>query len=408
MRFLFIHQNFPAQFKHLAPFLASLGHEVHALTLREFTYKKWQGIRLHTYRLARGNTPNCHPWIKEFESKVLRGEAALLACLQLKRTGLEPDIIIAHPGWGETLFLRQVWDQAKIKLYYEWFYHAKGFDVGFDEEFSEKTPQNHARVELKNSNTLLSSENAYSGLSPTKWQKSTFPDHIRSKITVVHDGIDTRTVQPNPKAALSLESGLNFTPDKEIVTFVSRTLEPYRGFHILMRSLPTILSKRTNSYVLIVGGEQGGYGSEAPGGKSWKERFEDEIASKLTKDHKSRICFLGHLSHATFLNVLQVSSVHIYLTYPFVLGWSLLEAMSAGCRIIASNTPPVTELITNGETGFLVDFFDTQALAELCIKLLQDKDLGVGQAANARDHIIRNYDLTTTCLPRQAEWALAR
>ena len=407
MRFLFVHQNFPAQFKHLAPFLSRLGHEVHALTMRKFEQSEWQGIKLYTYSLTRGNSENCHPWTKEFESKVLRGEAVLVACLQLQRAGLDPDIIIAHPGWGESLFLRQVWGQAKIKLYYEWFYHAQGYDVGFDREFSKGTPQNHARVELKNSNTLLSSEHAYSGLSPTKWQMSTFPNHIRSKITVIHDGIDTRAITQNQQATLTLEKGLNLKAGQEIVTFVSRTLEPYRGFHILMRSLQAILSERPNAYVLIVGGEKGGYGSEPPEGKSWKAIFENDIVSKLTKDQKSRICFLGHIPYETFLNVLQVSSVHVYLTYPFVLGWSLLEAMSAGCRIIASNTPPVAELISHNETGFLVDFFDAHALAELCIKLLKDKNFGGEQAANARDHIIRNYDLTTICLPRQAEWALA-
>ena len=406
MRFLFVHQNFPAQFKHLAPFLASMGHEVHALTMRNFTYSAWQGIKIHTYSLTQGNTPNCHPWAKEFESKVLRGEGTLKACLQLKQAGLEPDVIIAHPGWGESLFLNHVWSKAKLKLYYEWFYHAQGFDVGFDKEFQEETPQNNARVELKNATTLLSSEHAYSGLSPTNWQRNTFPTHIRPKISVIHDGIDTSAVTPNPEATLSLGTDLKLTPDLEILTFVSRTLEPYRGFHTLMRSLPAILTKRPNAYVLIVGGEQGGYGSEPPERRSWKQIFGDEIASDLSKDQRRRICFMGQTPYETYLKVLQVSSVHVYLTYPFVLGWSLLEAMSAGCRIVASDTPPVLELMTHEETGFLIDFFDAQALSESCIKLLQDRDYGIDQSVNARDHIIRNYDLRKKCLPGQAQWAL--
>jgi glycosyltransferase involved in cell wall biosynthesis len=407
MRFLFVHQNFPAQFKHLAPFLASIGHDVSALTMRVFPHSEWQGVKIHTYNLTRTNTPDGHPWILEFESKVLRGEACLTACLKLKNAGYQPDVIIAHPGWGESLFLHQVWEAAKLKLYYEWFYHSTEYDVGFDPEFSHVTPYNSARVELKNSNILLSSEPAFSGISPTTWQKNTFPSHIQSKITVIHDGIDTRHAISDPRATLRLESGLQLRPGDEVVTFVSRTLEPYRGFHIFMRSLPEILSKRANSVVLIVGGDRGGYGAGPIDEQSWRVRFEDEIHSKLTNDQKRRVIFLGKLPYQTFLTVLQVSSVHIYLTYPFVLSWSLLEAMSIGCRIIGSNTPPVAEVMTNCETGFLVNFFDEKALAELCIKLLRDKNYGKDQKENARQHIIENYDLTRICLPRQANWALA-
>lgn len=407
MRFLIIHQNFPAQFKNIGPFLAQLGHDVRVLTMRSFKEDTWQGVRIDTYNLSRGNTPNSHPWTVDFESKILRGEACLRACIELKKNQYYPDIILAHPGWGESLFLHNVWSDAKIKLYYEWYYHAHGYDVGFDLEFSETSPLSASRVELKNSNILLSTQHAHSGISPTKWQRSSFPDHIKEKVTVIHDGVDTRSIKPDRQASLVLESGVKLTKENEIVTFVSRTMEPYRGFHIFMRALPEILKSRPNVIVLIVGGESGGYGTQPTTGISWKASLIQQVYPQLTGEQQKRIHFLGVVPNQTFVKVLQVSTVHVYLTYPFVLSWSLLEAMGAGCTIIGSSTAPVTELLTDGETGVLIDFFNTKELAEQCIKLLEDRAQSTELQINAREHILKNYDLINICLPKQAEWAIA-
>ena len=230
MNILFIHQNFPGQFKHLAPALVSLGHDVTALVLTKTDARQWNGVKLIHYSLDRGNAKEAHPWTVDFESKVIRGEACLRAALALKKQGYTPEVIAAHPGWGESLFLKEVWPEAKLKLYCEFFYHARGADVGFDPEYPSSDPADAGRVTLKNANMLLQFQQADAGISPTHWQASTFPPHIQEKITVIHDGIDTEVLRPNPSVRFKLDNGQALSRDDEVITFVNRALEPYRGF----------------------------------------------------------------------------------------------------------------------------------------------------------------------------------
>lgn len=406
MKFLFIHQNFPAQFKHLAPELVCLGHEVTALVLTETAIKQWKGIKVIPYSLTRGNAQDAHPWTKDFESKIIRGEACLRAALNLKKSGYTPDIIIAHPGWGESLFLTEVWPAAELKLYCEFFYSTNGADWGFDPEFSTSDPIDAGRVQLKNANILLQFQNATSGICPTQWQANTFPQHIREKITVIHDGIDTDAVTINPNARLTLQSGLQVTRGDEVITFVSRTLEPLRGFHIFMRALPKILSAKPNAQVLIVGAEGVGYGLQPPSKTSWKAKFYNEVMPFLTSQQRGRVHFLGHIEYARFITLLQISSVHVYLTYPFVLSWSLLEAMSAGCSLIVSDTQPLQEVISRDETGKFINFFDIEGLADSILDLLEDRDMRERLGKAAREFVMDRYDLKSKCLPEQIKWAL--
>ena len=406
MNILFIHQNFPGQFKHLAPALVKAGHSVTALILAKTEVKQWNGVRLVSYSLSRRNAKEAHPWTVDFESKVIRGEACLKAALALKDQGYTPEVIVAHPGWGESLFLKEVWPEAKLKLYCEFFYHARGADVGFDPEFSSTDPADAGRVILKNANILLQFQQADSGLSPTHWQASTFPQHIRDKITVIHDGIDTKVLNLNPEVQFTLDSGKSLTRDDEVITFVNRALEPYRGFHTFMRSLPKLLAARPNANVLIVGKEGVSYGAQPPNGKSWKTIFSEEVLPQLTPQQRERIHFLGTIDYPRFTNLLQVSRVHVYLTYPFVLSWSLLEAMSVGCTIVASDTQPLHEAIKHNETGLLVDFFDHDALAHSVSRLLDDETASDRLGEAARVFAIENYDLKSVCLPRQIQWLL--
>ena len=404
MNILFIHQNFPGQFKHLAPALVKAGHNVTALILAKTEAKQWNGVKLVPYSLSRGNAKEAHPWTVDFESKVIRGEACLKAALSLKTKGYCPDVIVAHPGWGESLFLKEVWPDAKLKLYCEFFYQARGADVGFDPEFSSSDPVDAGRVTLKNANILLQFQQADAGISPTHWQASTFPEHISKKISVIHDGIDTEVLKPNPDVQFTLDSGKVLTRKDEVITFVNRALEPYRGFHVFMRSLPTLLKERPNAEVLIVGKEGVSYGAQPPGGVSWKQRFSNEVFPQLDESQRSRVHFLNTIPYDRFIALLQVSTVHVYLTYPFVLSWSLLEAMSVGCSIVASDTQPLHEAITHDETGVLVDFFDPEALATATISLLNDSDRRSRLSSAAREFAKANYDLETVCLPKQIQW----
>ncbi len=408
MKVLFIHQHFPGQFKHLAPALAAdAANTVVALSMRQDLPALWQGVRHVPYRAARGSTQGIHPWAVDFETKAIRAEAAVRAALQLRAEGFVPDVIVAHPGWGESLLIKDVWPQARMGIYCEFFYHPQGADVGFDAEFESTDPVGAASVRLKNANYLLHFEAADAGIAPTQWQASTFPEPFRSRIAVVHDGIDTDAVAPLAQAQGRLGDGTVLQRGDEIVTFVNRNLEPYRGYHVFMRALPEILRRRPRAQVLLVGGDGVGYGAAPRDGRSWKQTFAEEVRPQIPDADWARVHFLGNLPHAQFVALLQLSAVHVYLTYPFVLGWSLLEAMSAGCAIVASNTQPLREAIVHGDTGRLVDFFDVPGLVREVCELLGDAPARAVLGGRARAFARAHYDLRSVCLPRQLEWVRA-
>ena len=413
MNILFVHQNFPGQFKHLAPALVAQGHSVVAMTMQKTQATSWQGVQLVAYQSTRGNGRDVHPWVADFETKAIRGEACFRAAVKLKDGGFSPDVVIAHPGWGESLFLKEVWPQAKLGIYCEFFYKAQGADTGFDPEFAVKdTTTDACRLRLKNLNNLLHFETADAGISPTHWQASTFPQTFRDKMAVVHDGIDTERIGPNPAVTLKVKTRngqeLQLSRQDEVITFVNRNLEPYRGYHVFMRALPELLQRRPNARVLIVGGNDVSYGSRPDKDKyghgNWKDVFIDEVRPLISDADWSRVHFLGNIPYQHFIPLLQLSTVHVYLTYPFVLSWSLLEAMSAGCAIVASDTQPLHEAIKHNETGKLVNFFDHQALAQQVCELLDQPNDRQRLGANARAFAQQNYDLKTVCLPRQLAW----
>lgn len=403
MNILFVHQNFPGQFKHLAPALVRDGHRVLALTLRNVA-GTWQGVRVVRYGLTHGSASGLHPWLIDLESKVIRADACLRAALSLKAEGFVPDVVIAHPGWGESLFLKDVWPSAKIGIYCEYFYRATGGDVGFDPEFPSRSVETSCRLRLKNLNNLAHFDLADAGLSPTSWQADTYPPEFRRRITVAHDGIDTSAVAPNGAVRVTLGESLILTREQELITFASRNLEPYRGYHIFMRALPGILARRPNARVLIVGGDDVSYGSRPPEGRSWKQEFADQARARVTDRDWSRVHFLGKLPYTQFIKVLQLSTAHVYLTYPFVLSWSLLEAMSTGCAVVASDTAPVREVLTDGESARLVGFFDGEALSDAVCGLLDDRAERARLGANARATVVSRYDLERVCLPGQMSW----
>lgn len=412
MNILFVHQNFPGQFKHLAPRLVRDGHRVVALGISPKVGEHWEGVSVLRYAPGRSSTPQIHPWVVDTETKVIRGEAAYAAACRLRHAGFTPDVIVAHPGWGEALFLKDVWPHAKMGLYFEFFYHAEGSDTGFDPEFVSPDPFVKPRMRSKNFNSLLHFDLADAGITPTNWQASTFPISIRHKISVIHDGVDTDKIRPNSAARIRFNSFhgelVELCKGDEVITFVNRNLEPFRGYHQFMRALPIVLRLRPHAQVVIVGGDEVGYGARPDptrfGARSWKQIFIDEVAGEITEDAWKRVHFLGRVAYEHFVALVQVSAVHVYLTYPFVLSWSLLEAMSAGCAIVASDTAPVKEVITHGENGRLVNFFDNEKLAGEVCDLLENRDERQRMGANARDFVVGSYDLRTICLPAQLNW----
>lgn len=408
MKVLFVHQNFPGQFKNLAIALANQRDTtVVAMTMQDTPTGFWNGVRIVNYRPNRGSSDGIHEWAADFESKIIRGEACLKAALVLKANGFAPDIIISHPGWGESLFLKDVWPNAKLGIYCEYYYNPNGADVGFDPEFPVDYIDSSCKLRLKNLNMDLHLRIADAGISPTKWQADSFPRETRERISVIHDGIDTDTVAPSTAASLTLNGRLTLTKSDEIITFVNRNLEPYRGYHVFMRALPEILRRRPKARILIVGGDGVSYGAKPANGRKWRDIFAEEVLPKMPGEDLARIHFLGMVPYKYFIPLLQISTVHVYLTYPFILSWSLLEAMSAGCAIVASSTQPLQEVIQHGETGRLVQFFDIPMLANEVCQLLDDPESRQYLSQNARAFAQSNYDLKTVCLPRQLEWVSA-
>ena len=388
--------------------MAQRGHQVTALHINET--QPLPGVTTVRYPVnapAKGNA--AHPWVHDFNTKVIRGEAAWQAARKLDAQGLKPDLIVAHPGWGESLFLKDVWPDARLGIYCEFYYLVNGGDVNFDPEFQASPEDQACRLRTKNANVDLHFPMAQGGLSPTQWQKSVFPEPFRSRITVMHDGIDTERLRPLPDAYLQLKTrygDVTVRKGDEVITFVNRNLEPYRGYHIFMRSLPQLMRDRPNARFLVVGGNEVSYGAApAPGpdgkARSWKDILLDEVRDQLDM---SRLHFLGRIPYDRFVTLLQLSTVHLYLTYPFVLSWSLLEAMSVGCAIVASDTPPVQEAIEHDKTGRLVDFFDQTGLIRTVNELMDNPEERARLGANARAYAQATYDLKTHCLPGQMAW----
>jgi glycosyltransferase involved in cell wall biosynthesis len=397
-KILFIHQNFPGQFVHIAAELARLGHEVVALGIAGRTVP---GVSFFRYTPRAEAPQTAEKFARDYESKAIRGNACALAMEKLKTNGFTPDTIVAHPGWGEALFCKDVWPRARLIVFAEFFYSAEGADYNFDSEFARDLLQDRMRLRVKNSVHLHAFHDADAIYSPTQWQRSQIPLAYQAKTSVIFDGIDTTKVTPNANAVVNLQrDGVRLTPGDEVITFVNRNLEPYRGFHVFMRALPRILRERPQARCLIVGGDEVSYGTAPANGKTWREVMLSEVGSQLPMD---RVHFLGKLAYKDYLRVLQISRCHIYLTYPFVLSWSCLEAMSAGCTVVASRTGPVTEVIEHGVNGLLVDYFDVTALVNQVVTVLKKPDDWTELRANARQTVVNRYDLRTKCLPSQME-----
>lgn len=397
MRFLFVHQNFPGQYRHLALELAARGHQVAAIGDKANLRRQRTlvpGIRLLGYEAPAQRSAD------GLSLAIERGHAAAGAACVLRGEGFAPDVMFAHPGWGEASFLKDVFPQARLVLYCEFFYRARGADVGFDPEFPVP-PDALLRLRVRNAPFLMALDAADHGIAPTHWQHAQFPARYASQISVIHDGIDTRLVTPDATARFAVP-GVALTVQDEVVTYVARNLEPYRGFHSFMRAIPEIQRRRPKAKIVIVGGDAVSYSPRLPAGQTYRGRLMKEMGSSI--DY-ARVFIPGPIPYADYLALLRISSAHVYLTYPFVLSWSLLEAMSAGAPVIGSRTAPVEEVLRDGENGLLADFFSAQDIAAQVERVLADRPAACRLGEQARRTVVERFDLARACLPRQRRLA---
>ncbi len=387
MKFLFVHQNFPGQFLHLVRHLVAMReHEIVFIT--EANANAIDGVRKVPYLKPRPASQDTHIAARELDVAARRAEIVARTATSLKNLGFTPDIIIGHQGWGEMLNLPDVYPGVPAIGYMEFYYQTDGADVVFDPEF----PIDRAdfpRIRAKNAINHLALNLSCYGITPTKWQLSTYPDWARPRIDLMWEGVNLDLCSPDEKARhAQLKIGdMTIRRNDTLVTYVSRDLEPYRGVHTMIRALPAMLRARKNLKVVMVGGDGVSYGAPAPDGGTWRQVFLHQVGDQIDA---SRIVFPGRIEYTTYLALLRRSDAHVYLTYPFVASWSLREALATGCAIVGSDTDPVSEFIAHGQNGLLTSFFDPQGLADAVLQVLEDKRLDQKLRTGARRYAESN------------------
>lgn len=388
MHVLFVHRNFPAQFGHIARHL--------------ITEKGWRcsfvsetdpgnvsGIRKIQYKVSGGATKATHFCSRTFENGVWHA-SAVYDSVRTLRDELSPDLIVGHSGFGSTLFLPELWPGIPVISYFEYFYRPHGSDIDFRTEWPVPT-ENFLRSRARNAMILLDLEYCTAGYSPTRWQHSLLPQGYADKIRVIHDGIDTsvwhrRADVPRHASLPSLH------PETRLITYVSRGFESMRGFDVFMRSAKRIYSEYPNVKFLVVGSDRVCYGGDLAHIK--EKSFREHVLKQDTYD-MDKFIFPGRVPPEQLAALLSASDLHVYLTVPFVLSWSMLNAMACGCVVLGSSTPPVEEFIQEGKTGLLAAFSDVDTIAAKALAVLRDPDAFRPLGDAAVELIQTRYSLAT-------------
>jgi glycosyltransferase involved in cell wall biosynthesis len=385
---LFVHNNFPAQFGDLARTLVARG--VRCAGIGNANAPGVEGVPVARYTLGRGTTPDILPLAVRAEADLLRGRAAASAARKLQEAGFDPAVIVGHPGWGETSLLKDVFPEARQALFAEFFYHPRGVDVGFDPEFSNATDDQAAwKIKAKNAVMSMAYADADAIVAPTEFQRSLLPPVFRERTRVIHEGVDTDAIRPGPAEPFELPDGRVIAPGTPVITHINNQMEPLRGLHIFARALPRLLREAPDAQVIIIGADtKNAYGGTAPDDQTWTQvcfrGVEDQI-------DPARVHRIGKVPHARMLQALRLSTAHVYYTYPFVLSWSLTEAMASGCYIIGSDTPPLRDAIVDGVHGRLLPFFDVDALSAALIEACRAPAAQASMRQAARERAVAEF-----------------
>ena len=394
MKILFTHRNFPAQFRHiLEELVKDPNNEVLFLTNAK-NDKTIPGVKKYIYGRKREVPKNCHRYLVPFEESVIHGQAVAEACIILRNQGFVPDVIFAH-AWGNSLFLKDVYPDVPLIDYCEWYFRADSADI----LFANPNPNEDVRAKNRcgSAQMALDMFACDYGITPTHWQKEQYPKEFHNKIEVLHDGIDTEYLVPDNNVEFQIpNSDIKLTCEDEVLVYATRGLEPYRGFPQFMHVAEKLLKKRPNLKVVVAGKDRCFYSEPLPQGT-----YKELMLNKLDLD-MSRIFFTDLLPYEDYRKLLQVASVHVYLTYPYVLSWSLLDSMSVGNCIVASGTEPVKEVIQDGYNGILCDFFNIDEIADKVEYVLDNPDKVQSIKENARNTVVEKYDLKKL-MPRHIE-----
>lgn len=391
MKILFVHRGFPGQFKYLAAAL-TLNPNNQIIFLTEDETGQIKGVNKIVHKVKTDNHKVHNHYTKQYDIAVERALKTAEQAEKLKNEGFIPDLIYGFSGWGSSMFIKDVFPEVPFICYCEWFLNPENSHLDFDG--TKLALKDRAKLRCDNAHVLTTLSLCDGAISPTNWQKSQFPKELQNKITVIHDGVDVGLFEPNKDVKFIIkDKNLELTTNDEVITYGTRGLEPTRGFPQFMEAISILLKKRPNAHFVIAGDDTVcySYRTESTYKKKMLEKFDIDL---------KRVHFVGTLPYNDYAKFLQVSSCHVYLTYPFVLSWSILDAMSAGCCIVGSNTQPVQEVIEDNYNGLLCEFFDVNQLVEKIEYTLGNKDKMVSIRNNARNLMLDKYDLLKT-VPQQ-------
>jgi glycosyltransferase involved in cell wall biosynthesis len=388
MQLLLIHQNFPGQFRHLALGLQARGHRVVALVQGDGGPSLRGIIQVSDPGIVPADPDDPRD---ELELALERGLQVARACARLRDQGFRPDAVLFHSAWGEGFDLRDVWPDVPLVAYPELHGSPLLLGYGFDADLGDPPPALAAQIRRQNLISLGAVMEADAVVGPTRFQRDTFPAPLRGRISVIHEGVDLDVLKPRDDICLRLASGLLLRPGDPVVTYCSRHLEPLRGFRTLMRALPALQLAHSEVQVVIVGENSRGYGPGSCHGDGHRGEMLELLQGRLDL---SRIHFLDRIPYEHLISLWQVSAAHVYLSYPYALSWSALEAMACGAPLVGSHGPTVEEVISSDENGLLVDFNDPAALAASLLRLLADPDQRARLARAGRATVEKHYSLT--------------